>query len=60
MNINYPVECPLMGKKIDMDTCFDIHMVVCGDAPKWTAPAEIYATADYVGVCNACQYHRDD
>ena len=60
MKIKYPVQCPFMGRKIDMDTCFDIHMVVCGEAPKWTAPKEIYEFKNYVDICNQCIYHRDD
>ena len=61
MDIKYPVSCPLMNhEKIDMDTCFDIHMVVCGEAPEWTAPSQIYDNPDYVQACNSCPYHRDD
>lgn len=41
-DIKYPVDCPLLGRLTDMDTCFDIHMVVCGEAPEWTAHKEIY------------------
>ena len=59
-DIKYPVECPLMGEAIDIGTCFDIHMVVCGEAPKWTAPQKIYDTENYVDVCNNCQFHRED
>ena len=45
MDIKYPVNCPLMGGcSIDIGTCFDIHMVVSGEAPKWTAPEKIYET----------------
>lgn len=61
MDINYPVNCPLMGNKpIDMDTCFDIHMVVRGEAPIRTAPAEIFDSADFAEICNRCKYHRED
>lgn len=61
MDINYPVNCPLMrDSPIDIGTCFDIHMVVSGEAPKWTAPDEIYETPDFKEVCNKCQYHRED
>ena len=39
MDIKYPVSCPLMNhEKIDMDTCFDIHMVVCGKRPNGRLP----------------------
>ena len=55
MGYNYPVSCPLMGnQKIDMGTCFDIHMVVCGEAPKRTAPKEIYQHKNYVEICENC------
>lgn len=61
VNFTYPVTCPLMdNKKIDMDTCFDIHMVVLGEAPLWTAPEEIYNISNYTDICNGCQYHRND
>ena len=61
MDINYPVNCPLMrDRPIDIGTCFDIHMVVSGEAPKWTVPDEIYETPDFKEVCNKCQYHRED
>ena len=61
MGYNYPVSCPLMGnQKIDMGTCFDIHMVVCGEAPKRTAPKEIYQHKNYVEICENCPYHRED
>lgn len=61
MDINYPVLCPLMGgKEIDINTCFDIHMVVSSEAPEYTAPQEIYRHSDYRAVCNACPNHRND
>ena len=60
VDFEYPVPCPLMEQEINMDTCFDIHMAVSGEAPKWTAPDKIYRVADYVNVCYACKYHRDD
>lgn len=60
VDFDYPVRCPLMGTKIDMGTCFDIHMVVCGEAPKWSAPEKIFKTDDFEYVCNSCRYHRYD
>lgn len=60
MDISYPVQCPLVGRSIDMGTCFDIHMVVCGEAPKYTAPDEIYNNENYVSICENCKWHRDD
>ena len=32
------VDCPLMDECVDDAICFDIHMVVEGCAPKFTAP----------------------
>lgn len=60
MVIEYPVACPIMGEPIDMGTCFDIHMVVSGEAPKWTAPKAATDKADFEKICNNCPYHRDD
>lgn len=61
MDIKYPVNCPLMGgSPIDAGTCFDIHMVVSGEAPNWTAPEKIFKTPDFKDVCNQCKYHRED
>jgi hypothetical protein len=61
MDIPYPVPCPLLGaREIDIGTCFDIHMVVEGTAPKYTAPKEIYNHEDYVEICQNCPFHRDD
>ena len=61
MDIKYPVNCPLMGgMNIDEGTCFDIHMVVSGEAPEWTAPEEIREIQDFKEVCNKCKYHRED
>lgn len=60
MDIEYPVQCPLMGEKIDMEICFDIHMVVERDAPDWTAPKKAVSNPDFRGICLNCPYHRDD
>ena len=61
MDIKYPVMCPLMdNEKIDMGTCFDIHMVVEGDAPAYTAPEKAVKKDNFKAICNACPYHRDD
>ena len=61
MDIEYPVKCPLLGNQlVEMDVCFDIHMVVCGEAPRYTAPREIYEHEDFENICERCQYHRDD
>lgn len=61
MDYKYPVSCPLLHDElINEEICFDIHMVVCGDAPEYTAPSDIFANADYKSVCQNCQYHRED
>lgn len=60
MDIKYPVPCPLMEAEIDIGTCFDIHMVVCGEAPKWTAPDKAVNKKNFKDICNSCPYHRDD
>jgi len=61
MKIKYPVHCPLMDDvEIDMDICFDIHMVVEGNTPERFAPSEIYRKEDYREICRKCVYHRDD
>lgn len=60
-DIKYPVICPLLNNsRITKDICFDIHMVVCGEAPLSTAPKEIFALKDYVNVCKNCEFHRND
>ncbi|MDD4508143.1 MAG: hypothetical protein PHN26_04310 [Eubacteriaceae bacterium] len=60
ISFEYPVMCPLMGEAIDKDTCFDIHMVVIGEAPKETAPDRIFKNNSYIDICNNCKYHRND
>lgn len=61
MDIKYPVPCPLMdGMEIDCGTCFDIHMVVEGDAPSYTAPKKAVEKEGFRNICNSCIYHRDD
>ena len=47
VDFEYHVPCPLLEQEINMDTCFDIHMAVSGEAPEWTAPDKIYRVADY-------------
>ena len=54
------VECPLMGGKIDDGICFDIHMVVEGAAPEWTAPEKAVRIKGYKEICLNCPNHRDD
>lgn len=61
MEYNYPVKCPLLsGRLIEIGTCFDIHMVVEGHTPKWTAPEEIFEHDNYAEICEKCAYHRED
>lgn len=49
--------CPLMEKAIDDGTCFDIHMVVEGEAPDWTAPEKAIKHKDRNKICLACENH---
>ncbi len=54
------VDCPLMGEFIDDVVCFDIHMVVEGSAPEYTAPHKAVETSGYKNICLKCPHHRDD
>lgn len=60
MSIEYPVKCPITDEWLDMGTCFDIHMVVSGEAPEWTAPISATSRDNYKDICNNCPYHRND
>lgn len=52
-------DCPLMGEKISDVTCYDIHMVVEGMAPEWTAPKKATENPSRENICLNCQYHID-
>lgn len=54
------VNCPLMGEGIDDTVCFDIHMVVEGCAPEFTAPQKAVQMPDFREICMKCPNHRDD
>lgn len=54
------VKCPLMEDTIDDVICFDIHMVVEGGAPEFTAPEKAVQTPDYKKICISCPNHRED
>lgn len=54
------VRCPLMDQIIAYGICFDIHMVVEGSAPAWTAPEKAINTPNFKDICLKCQYHRFD
>lgn len=54
------VDCPLMEGAIDDTICFDIHMVVEGVAPEYTAPEKATQTPGYKDICLKCKNHRDD
>ena len=61
MKIKYPIKCPLLNNnEIDEGTCFDIHMVVSGEAPKFIAPKDVYEKKNYIEICMNCKYHRFD
>ena len=52
--------CPLVEDIIDDGVCFDIHMVVEGDAPDWTAPEKAVKHKDRNRICKNCEHHRND
>lgn len=54
------VKCPLMEDAIDDVICFDIHMVVDGGAPEYTAPKKAVQTPGFRDICLKCPNHRDD
>ena len=54
------VDCPLIDESVDDAICFDIHMVVEGCAPKFTAPKKAVQTPDFRKICMNCPNHRDD
>lgn len=54
------VECPLMEDTIDDVVCFDIHMVVDGGAPEFTAPEKAVQTPGFREICLKCPNHRED
>jgi hypothetical protein len=58
--IDYPVMCPVLQRNIDKGTCFDIHMVVAGEAPVDTAPEGLSKVKNYSDICNNCKFHRFD
>lgn len=57
---NNKISCPLMGQEIEDGICFDIHMVVEGGAPLWTAPQEAVEADNFREICLSCPNHRDD
>ena len=60
MDIKYPVTCPLMDMEISAGECFDMHMVVDGWAPEYTAPEKARKKEGYKDICKKCPFHRDD
>lgn len=62
LTTSYPKRmlCPLTNTEIDSGICFDIHMVVEGCAPDYTAPHEAVSIENFKDICNSCKYHRDD
>lgn len=60
MDIKYPVKCPLMEREISMGECFDIHMVVDGWAPAYTAPEKATSVDGFKEICQKCEFHRND
>ncbi|MGN1369649.1 MAG: hypothetical protein ACI4WX_12335 [Aristaeellaceae bacterium] len=60
MEYNFPYLCPMLNRNINMNTCFDIHMLIDDGAPDWTVPQEVFSVGNYKEICRACPYHRDD
>lgn len=54
------VKCPLMDENIDDEICFDIHMVVDGMAPEYTAPKKVIQTERFRDICLSCPNHKND
>lgn len=54
------IDCPLMESDIDDVICFDIHMVVDGGAPEYTAPEKAIQVPGYREICLRCPHHRED
>jgi len=54
------IKCPLMGKEIVEEICFDISMVVEEGAPAYTALEEATKNQNYKEVCLNCPNHRFD
>ena len=54
------VNCPLMDELIDDVVCFDIHMVVEGLAPDFTAPKKAIQKQGFRDICLKCSNHRED
>ena len=51
--------CPLTGKKITVDDCFDICMVMEDSAPEWTILDEVKPeiTDQNKMKCLRCEWH---
>lgn len=55
------LECPLMGKKIKDETCFDISMYAEGLSPINFIPKELQEREDDIKeICLKCKNHRYD
>lgn len=54
------INCPLLDEEIEDTVCFDIHMVVEGLAPEYTAPDKATQTPGYKEICLKCTNHRAD
>lgn len=52
--------CPLMGKEITDEVCFDINMHVDEGAPKRTVPKEILSVEGYKEICLKCEKHGNE
>lgn len=53
------IKCPLLGREIEEEICFDITMVAERMAPEYTAPMEATIIENYRNKCLECENHRD-
>lgn len=54
-----PRECPLMGRSIECELCYEIGMVAEGTFPDSELPHELKYSEEMAARCNACQFHID-
>lgn len=54
-----PRVCPLLGKEIDIGTCFDICVVSEGFSPKNELPIGMEYTEEGAELCMNCEYHDE-
>lgn len=59
-NCEYPaVECPIMGRIIENEVCFDICLVAEGTSPRSELPLGFDLTPEKQQQCMRCKNHMD-